>query len=343
MKAAVLTRFGGPLEIKDVSKPVPKDNEILVRVGASGLCGTDLHIRDGLIASVKLPHIPGHETAGIVEEVGKNVTELKRGDHVVIAIDRVCCTCRFCRSGRENLCSALVRNGFEAAGGHAEFVAVPQDCAFRISDRIPLVQAAILPDAVACMVHAIYDQAAVKKGDCVCILGMGGLGFQALQILKNIGATVLCTSRKDKKLALAAQMGADRVINTATEELLPALRDATDGNLCDVVFDNIGSSNSIAEGLRICAPGGMVVIVGYAAPEFHGNYQDTMMHEKKIVGMRGSTRKNLLKAIELVESGAVTPFVDQVFPLEQINEAMDVLEQGAALGRIVLVPSGGEE
>lgn len=336
MKSAVLTKFDHPFELQERPIPAPAQGEVLIRVRASGLCGTDLHIREGKIPTVKLPRVPGHETAGEIAGVGPGVTDFQVGDHVIVSIDRVCGECRYCRSGRENICQNLVRNGFEADGGHSEYMVAPQGCVLKIAKDMPFEQAAILPDAVGCMVHAIYDQAQVQPGDEVCILGMGGLGFQAVQILKHIGANTIVTSRQDAKLDLSREYGADGCVNTAKENLTEAVRKLTNGRMCDVVLDNIGNEDSIQQALDILAPGGRAIIVGYAVPKFHVNYQDTMMREKEILGMRGSTRKNLIKAIELVETGAIKPYVHTTMPFEQINEAMEMLASGKALGRIVL-------
>lgn len=336
MKAAVLTAFCNDFEIKELPIPVYGADEVLVQVKACGLCGTDLHIRAGMIPTVKLPRIQGHEAAGIIVGMGSNVTDLCIGDHIVVSIDRICGHCRYCRNGKENLCRNLIRNGFEHDGGFAEYMVIPKTCAFRIDKNIPFEEAAIIPDAVACMVHAVYGQAKVKKDDRVCILGMGGLGFQAIQILKHIGAEIYCTSRQDVKLEMSAEYGAAGCINTKKDFLKERIYSLTEGEMCDVVLDNIGNETSIQDALDILAPGGKVIIVGYAAERFYGNYQNTMMCEKEILGMRGSTRNDLKKAIELVERGVIKPYVHTKLEFEHINEAVKLLADGKALGRIVL-------
>jgi len=338
MTAAVLKKFNGDLVLEKVAMPVPGDFEVLVKVAASGLCGSDLHIQEGKIKTVTLPHIPGHELAGVVYETGKKVQRLKKGDHVVAAIDISCGTCRFCRTGKTNLCRKLKRIGFEINGSHAEYTVVPEDNLFIVDKSLPFEKAALIPDAVSCMYHAIKSQGNVRAGDKVCIMGIGGLGIQGVQIAKYFGAEVFCTSRQDEKLEIAKGFGADHCINTKKKDLLEQISLLTNGDMCDVVFDNIGISSSIKLSLDIVRPGGKVVVVGYIDQEFTANYQDIMLNEKEIIGIRASNRQDLAESIRLVEKGIIDPYVFSIVPLSQINEALTRLKDGKSLGRTVLIP-----
>ena len=341
MKAAVLEEFHKPLQIRDIPVPVPGEGEALVEVMASGLCGSDLHIQDGIISSVRLPHIPGHEMAGVVRQLGPNCTQVKVGDRVVAAIDITCGICRYCRSGRPNLCRKLKRIGFERNGSHAQFIAVPEKILHQIGPDLPWEKAAVIPDAVSCMLHAVKDQAKCRVGDRMCFLGIGGLGLQGVQIARHFGAEVYCTSRQDKKLEIAASHGAHYGLNTSKVDLLQEIKRLTDGEMCDVVFDNIGIESSVQQALDIVRPGGRVIIVGYTAKNFCGNYQDVVINEKEIVGVRASNPDNLEEAIALVNQGVIDPYVFDVMPLDQINEAMERLRNGGSLGRTILLPQGG--
>ncbi len=336
MKAAVLERFHQNLTIKELPIPAPKRGEVLIRVRASGLCGTDLHIQDGRLGTVKVPYVPGHETAGEVWELGEDVAGFEIGDTVIVAIDILCNTCRFCTTGRGNLCSNLIRLGFERDGGHEEYMIAPAANLLKFDRRVPFEKAAIIPDAVACMYHAIKNQGQVRALDKVCILGVGGLGFQGIQIAKYFGAEVYCTSRKDEKLKIAKEFGADHGINTAKENLLERITEFTSGEMCDVVFDNIGIDSSIQTGLDLCRPGGKVIMVGYDEDTFHVKFQSAAMKEKEIIGIRGSNRRDLVETIRLVEKGIIDPFIFKTYGLEQINEALDDLRAGNSLGRTVL-------
>jgi len=338
MQAAVLKNYHEDLVLEKVPIPVPNDHEILLKVSASGLCGSDLHIQEGKVRSVRLPHIPGHEMAGIVAALGPGCKRLKEGDHVVAAIDISCGSCRFCRTGRTNLCRKLTRLGFERNGAHAGYVIVPEDNLFLVDPGMPMEKAALIPDSVSCMYHAIKTQGNVRAGDRVCILGIGGLGIQGVQIAKYFGAEVFCTSRQDEKLAVARSFGADHLINTRQMNLKETITDLTQGDMCDVVLDNIGITTSIQQSLDIVRPGGKVVVVGYIDAEFTASYQDVMLNEKEIIGIRASNRQDLVESIKLVEKGIIDPYLFSVLPLDQINQALIRLREGKSLGRTVLIP-----
>lgn len=337
MKAAVLKEFGKPLVVEDVPVPEPGPDEVLVQVKASGLCMTDVHIQEGLIDSVELPYIPGHEMAGVVVKPGSKVTDMEPGQHVVCGIDITCGKCSLCLGGHENLCLERVRIGFERNGSHAEYAAVPRANLYPISKRIPFEQACIIPDAVACMHHAIMDVGKVRRGDCVLVHGIGGLGLQGIQILKGIGAKILAAGRTQAKLDIALAIGADYVVNTSNRELSAAIDELTAGKMCDVVLELAGCENAMDLMLKCVRPGGKIVALGYAAPRFYGDYQELVLREKQILGVRGATRQNMLEAIALVEKGAVVPVVTGQYQLAQINEALGLLKYSKGLGRNVIV------
>jgi len=344
MQAAVLEEFGADLALRQRAVPEPGPDEVLVRVRAAGVCATDLEIQDGRIDTVRCPHVPGHETAGEIAALGAGVggrgvagSGLDVGDAVVVGLDVTCGRCRACQAGRTNLCTALVRLGFEADGGLEEYLVAPARNVVRFDPgRLPFEQAAIIPDAVACMYRAIVTVGQVRAGDRVCLLGIGGLGFQGLQLAKLCGAQVLCTSRHATKLAQARALGADHTVDTSRQDLLGAVHDATGGELCDVVVDNIGSRSSVQTAIDICRPGGCVVLVGHVAESFEASFRPMTSLEKRIVGVRGSTRRDLEETVRLAQRGAITPFVSDVYHLPQANQALADLRAGKPSGRIVV-------
>lgn len=337
MKAAILKEFHQDLSIEEVDIPQPGYGEILVKVRASGLCATDLHIIDGVFSTVKIGLVPGHEMAGEVYQLGEGVKGWDIGQHVIAAIDVTCGSCRACLRGNTNRCKEMKRIGFEINGAHEEYAIIPQGNLIKISDDIPFEQAAIVPDAVACMYHAIKNIGKVTAGDKVLFLGVGGLGLQGIQIAKAFGAQVYATSRQDKKLELAKQFGADVVINTSRQNLLEEVLTVTNEEQCDVVFDNIGIKNSINESLKLVRPGGKVVAVGYIVPEFTANYQEMVVKEKEILGIRGSTKQDIVESMQMIEKGIIVPYIYKTYHLEEINEALRSLRNGETLGRTVIV------
>lgn len=343
MKAAVLEEFHKPLVIREKEIPEPGPGEVRVKVMASGLCVSDIHIQDGIINTVHLPYTPGHEMAGIIDQVGPGVTNVQAGDHITAAIDIICGTCKYCRTGRTNLCEHLERIGFERNGSHEEYCVIPAENAFKVPDWIPFEQVTGFPDAVGCMYNAIKNVAKVRPGERVLILGVGGLGMNAIQLAKIFGAEVFATSRREEKLEIAKQMGSDHVINTKEENLEERIKEITNGEMLDVVIDNIGIHDSINDSLKLVCAGGRVIVTGYYDPQFVADYQDIMKFEKQILGMRGMTRQDLTEVIRLVERHQMTPYVYKTMPFEKINEALQEMRDGKALGRIVLLMNHEEE
>ncbi|PKL29332.1 MAG: hypothetical protein CVV46_01070 [Spirochaetae bacterium HGW-Spirochaetae-2] len=337
MKSAVLRQFGQPLTIEEKPIPVPGSGEVLVKVCASGLCVSDLHIQDGMIGTVRLPYTPGHEMAGVVAQVGEGVTAVAIGDHVVGAIDITCGTCKYCLSGRTNLCRNLVRVGFERDGSHEEYCVIPAANAFKVAKWVPFDQMTSITDAVGCMYNAIKNRAKVQPGQRVLILGTGGLGMNAIQIAKIFGATVYATSRQKEKLDISLEMGADAAINTKEQNLYDEIVRLTDGEMCDVVIDNIGIKSSINDSLRLMCPGGRVIVAGYNDPTFEAEYQDIMKFEKEILGIRGMTKQDLVEVIGFIETGKIVPFIYKTIPFDRINEGLNMLRTGEAKGRVVLM------
>ena len=230
-----------------------------------------------------------------------------------------------------------MRVGFERDGSHAQYALVPAANLYPIADHVPFDQAAILPDAVACMYHAIADVARVSPGERALVYGIGGLGLQGVQLLKRFGATIFAAGRTKAKLELAERLGVDALIQTSTEDLQSAVLSLTEGYGADVAFDLVGNDESCDLMLSCVRPGGRVVSLAYAVDRFSGNYQEMVIKEKEILGVRGSTRQNMLDVIDLVERGEIAPIVTAHYNLAEINEALDALRESRGLGRSVLL------
>ena len=335
MRAVVIGRYGGALQATRRPLPRPGPGEVLVRVRASGLCSTDLHLLSGRQPLGDLPRIVGHELAGDVVELGDGVARWRTGDRVTAAIDVTCGHCRHCLRGATQLCRAMRRIGFERDGGHADYVAVPAANLVALPETIAYEAAAILPDAVACMYHSLIHQGGVGLGQRILILGVGGLGIHGVQIARSAGAAVLATSRQPQRVALAERYGAVGV-NTADEPLESAVARFTDGEGVDVVVDNIGNRASVRQGLSVLRPGGKFLVVAYLDESFEVPSIPLFKTELQIIGCRGSTRQDLVDVVRLVQEGHVTPVLGASYPLEQIGDAVARLESGDLVGRIWL-------
>jgi propanol-preferring alcohol dehydrogenase len=335
MLAVVIANYGGSLQVARRPIPRPGFGEVLIRVRASGLCSTDLHLLSGRQPLGTLPRIVGHELAGDVIELGEGVNHWHVGDRITAAIDVTCGNCRYCLAGETQLCRAMKRIGFERDGGHAEYVAVPAANLVAVPAEISYEAAAILPDAIACMYHSLIHQGGVGIGQRILILGVGGLGIHGVQIARSAGAAVMATSRQAQRISLAEHYGAIGV-NTDKEPLEAAVSRFTNGDGVDVVVDNIGTRASLRQGLSVLRPGGKLLVVAYQDETFEIPSLPLFKTELQIIGCRGSTKQDLIDVVRLVHSGQITPVLGASYALEQIGEAAARLESGDIVGRIWL-------
>lgn len=338
MKAMTLREYHRPMELIDVDIPSIGENDVLVEVKSCGICQTDLKIFNGEIPPpiVVLPHVPGHEIAGVVKAVGKNVAGITIGASGIVYIYIACHACEWCMSGRENLCPSLKRVGFELPGGYAQYVRVPAYAFCPFDQKLSFEEMAILPDAIATVYRAVTVLGDVRPGQSVLIVGAGGLGIHAVQIGKLCGAKVLVVDKKKKALQVAEEFGADAMID-AEKAPLERIRAETNGKGVDAVIEIVGAKETLAWSLPSLKKGGTLVIVGYHPG--HPFPLDTMaMHynEWEIKGARLSTKAELLQVIQLVEQKKIKPVVSRRFPFEKANEALKALSEEGTTGRLVL-------
>jgi 2-desacetyl-2-hydroxyethyl bacteriochlorophyllide A dehydrogenase len=334
MKAAVLESFHQPLAIREVDVTPPAPGEVTVEVKACGLCLTDIHIQEGRVPTVKLPLVPGHEFAGVVARLGRDVDRVRVGDRVTVCVDVGCGKCRFCLGGEGNRCLALSRIGFERNGGMAEFVNVPAANVEIVADRVPFEKAAVIPDAVASMYRGLKTVGGVGVGTRLAIVGIGGLGIQGVKIARLMGAVVTCVDLDDRKLERARTLGAVEVINAARGSLQEAA-DRLEGGF-DVVVDNVGRRESLLRSVCACRPGGRVVAMGYVDRELEVPAYDVVIREKQVLGSRAITRADFREVVGLVNRGELDPDVGELVPISRINEAFESLRAGRYLTRTVL-------
>ena len=340
MKAMVLERLGGPLVWKDVPDRRPGPTEVLVRVRANGVCATDLKIVDGLVPSVSLPHVLGHEAAGEVEEVGAEVDGLRAGDHVTVYPTLACGFCDACRSGLENLCRKAPRTGFEADGGFAEYLLTSGRNAVKIDPALPFDEAAILPDAVAATYHGLMRRARVRAGETVVVLGVGGLGIHAVQVARVAGARVIASDIAPDKMRAAEEFGAEIVPGQDQESVSARVRELTGGLGADIVVECVSGAavpivlNQSTECLRL---GGRLVVLGYGYGQpLTVDSADVVYGQWSILGSRASTLQDVVEVARLVERGLLKPVVSEHFTIEQADEAVNALRKSSPIGRIVL-------
>lgn len=334
MKAALLREIGRPLVIDEVPEPKLGYGEALVRVKAVGICHSDLEIIDGKIPLPRpLPHILGHEVAGIVEAVGEGVAHVKPGDRVALSwLWWTCGRCRYCLAGRENICENQLNTGYSVDGGYAEFVKAPATHLLRIPDNVPFPEATSATDAVATPYRALTFASRVYPGDLVAVFGIGGLGHNAVQITKVLGARVVAVDVLDAKLELAKEVGADYVVNASKEDPVKFIRDLGGA---DVALPTVESLKAMRQAYESLRTGGTLVLIGLPVGELSLPVIDWVLRDIRVVGNIGFTRGDILQSMKLVSEGRVKPRVE-LFRFEEVNEAIEKLRKGEVKGRAVL-------
>jgi len=335
MQAVQIVEYHQPFRLSRCGIPKPERGEVLVEVKASGLCSTDLHLLDGRQKLGKLPRIPGHESAGVVVELGPGVTGWRTGQRVVVVIDVTCGRCRDCLTGQTQRCVDLQRLGFERDGGHAEYMSVPVQNLIELPESLSFKDACILPDATACMYHSLVTQGKVGPNQKVLILGSGGLGVHGIQIARLAGAEVAATSRRAHRLKEAARLGAVP-INPEKQDLFEAIREFTGGEGLDLVADCIGTQQSVSQGFSLLRPGGKLLVIAYLDQHFEFPSLPLFSKEKEIIGCRGTNRLELSEVVELVGRGRLQSIIGATFPLSEFIQATVALQRGEAVGRIVI-------
>jgi propanol-preferring alcohol dehydrogenase len=334
VKAAVLERFNEPLRVQDVPDPRPAAGEVVVRVRATGLCGTDLKVNSGVLPSVKLPLIPGHEVAG---ELADDVGELKRGQPVACYLYEWCGTCRVCRLGLNSLCGDLVRLGVERDGGLAEYVALPARNVLPIGPDLPFEHAATSMDAVLTPWRGLRRRADVKEGEFVAVVGAGGLGLNAVQIATMVGARAAVVDPAASHRAAALEVGAELAL---APQDAGRLREWSGGG-ADIAVDSSGVPAGFRTAFDAVRPGGRVVCLGYkVGTDYAFDSKRIPLEEITILGARVGTAADARDVLDAVQAGHIRPTVTQRVALDEVNTALGHLEAGTVIGRIVIDQSG---
>ncbi|MFC1563708.1 zinc-binding dehydrogenase [candidate division KSB1 bacterium] len=328
MKAAIFHGTNQPMSFEDVEKPSPGADDIVVKIAACGVCHTDLHYLDhGTPTYKQPPMILGHEPSGYVAEAGSNVKKFKEGDRVLLPAVLTCGVCDFCRTGHENICNTMTMLGNHIDGAYAEYIKVPAKDICFLPDEIPLEEGSIIADAISTPFHAVKNRAQVKPGDTVVVFGCGGIGINIVQVAAAAGGVVIAVDIIDRKLEIAEKFGATITINpTKVEKLGKEIKKLTGGG-ADIAIEAIGRADTIQEAFGTLRKGGRLVVVGFAGENISINAGKIMFFEMEIVGSLGCRPVDYPKIIELARLGKikVKELVTNRFPLEQINDAFDLL------------------
>lgn len=364
VKAAILEAPATDLVVEDIDYQEPRTGEVLVRIAASGVCHSDLHVVHGT-QTTPLPVVLGHEGAGIVEAVGPNVTRVKVGDHVVLSWVPYCGQCVYCLSGHPNLCSvvyAALGNGtlldgtsrlsrfgkpvyhYSFISSFAEYAVVPESGCVVIPPDIPLDKAALIGCAVMTGVGAAVNTAHVQPGSTVAVVGAGGVGLNVMQGAQLAGAvSIIAIDVNPSKLARARTFGATHAINAAETDAVASVRELTQGLGVDFSFEAVGHPRTMRQCWEMARPGGTAVMVGIApeGSELSLPANRVVREERRLMGsFYGSARPHIdmPKILDLYMAGKLK--LDELathhFSLEQINEAVHSLESGEAIRPVIV-------
>ena len=343
MKALIYTKPYS-FEYSDFPDPAAGDNDVLIRVKACGICGSDVHGFTGKTGRRIPPLIMGHEAAGIIEGLGKNVSGFKKGDRVCFDSTVYCNKCEACRAGLFNRCDKRQVLGvsvpaFKRHGAFAEYVAVPSWIVSKISDEFSFVHAALLEPA-SIGTHAA-NRAPISNDDTVVVIGAGTIGLFILQAARLRGAAkVIAVDINEFRLDLAKKLGADKLINPLKSNLSEAVLQETEGKGANVTLEAVGYAKTFADAVSITRMGGHVVAVGNLEKKAEFDLQQLIAKEHTFTGSYASSGE-FRDCIELVASGKikVEPLISDVLPLEEGPDAFDrLLKAEENLLKIVLEP-----
>lgn len=312
MKALLLKEYK-ELEVTEFPVPEIGPEDLLVRVKACGICGSDVHGYDGSSGRRIPPLVMGHEAAGVVEKVGSAVTQWKAGDRVTFDSTVSCGKCGFCRAGQVNLCDNRMVLGvscgdYRRHGAFAEYVNVPQHIVYRLPDNLSFEKAALI-EAVSIAVHAV-NLTPIRLGDTAVVVGAGMIGSLTLQAAKVAGCSrVYAIDMNDEKLAMASKLGATEVFNPTKCDVVEEIKKRTEGRGADVALEAVGATDPIKTAIAAVKKGGAVTLIGNITPKIELPLQQVVTREIRLQGTCGSAGE-YPACIELLASGQIR--VDEI-------------------------------
>jgi len=359
MRAAVFVKDAEPLLIENVTPAEPGPRDVVVELGASGICHTDLTVQSGRMSHLLAgPSILGHEGAGTVIEVGNEVSYVKVGDRVISAVRPACGRCDNCLRGKTHLCTALwpmlrKRRGARPDGGDyyamsglgtfSQVMTVDEASVVPVKTDLPFEQLALIGCGLTTGAGSVLFTADVEAGSSVVIVGCGGVGQAAIQAAVVAGATpIIAVDPMASKREVALKLGATHAIDPGAGDIGEQVREITRGRGADYAFDVVGGPNVVAQTYKTIGAGGMLVLVGYGAPDDELKFPafDFQSQEKCVKGcVAGSARirRDFQRFVDLIETGRIdtASMVSRTISLDQVNQALDDLHTGDAIRSVI--------
>jgi NAD+-dependent secondary alcohol dehydrogenase Adh1 len=343
MIAARLHAYREALKLDEIDAPKADGPlDVIVRIGAAGLCRTDLHIQEGQWAEksgVELPYTPGHENAGWVHEVGSAVTNVAVGDTVIVHPFISCGLCGPCRSGDDMHCLNGSFPGINRDGGFADFLKTSARSVVKLDPGLEPKDIAALADAGLTAIHAVKKAIPVLgPGTRVVVIGAGGLGHIGVQCLKTMTpAEIIVIDPSEPALALARELGSDHTVKVDGTQV-ERVKELTDGLGAEAIIDFVGEKGAIEDGIELVRDGGFYYVIGYGE-NINIPTIDVISREISFIGNLVGSYTDLRELMTLTAQGKVSLHTT-TYPLEAINDAMADLDGGRLQGRGILVPAG---
>ena len=332
-------RYLGParkFEMRAVEIPSPGRGQVRVKIAACWVCRTELHLRDGLLDLGRRDFTVGHEIAGVIDALGEGVDPSRLGARVVVYYYQGCGECRYCLAGDEQLCpKPVAQPGFTTDGGYAEYLVVRARNCVPVPDKVALTDVAPMGCAGSTAVHA-GKMGAIKPGEWAVVHGFGGVGLPLMQYAAAAGARTIAVGLGAETLALATRLGATAVIDAASEGDVAVQVAEITGEGADVVFELVGTTQSMRTAANMLRRRGRLVMIGYTGQNFEIHPVELIVRELQVLGSVGSTLQDLHDVIALVAAGVITPYIDRTLPLGQFEAALEAVEGQSSIGRIVL-------
>lgn len=330
----------GKVEFQERTIPQLSDHDVLIRVRAAAICGSDLHVFNGTHPSAPLPSAIGHELSGVVERVGKGVSLFQEGDRVSVEPVIVCGTCEFCRSGNYNLCANISFQYREGQGGFAPYFVAEERWVHRLPESISFEEGALV-EPLAVAVHAV-EKAGIKLGWTTTIFGDGGIGLLILMLIKrSAGGETLVVGAQEHRLAKAKELGANQVFDNHKEDVVSAIIEKTLGRGTDLSIEAAGKEKTLLQSLMVLKKGGTAVLLCiFEEPEARITPNLFIQKEISLVGSQGYCR-DFQTALRLMGEGDVRPreIITHVLPLDSIQEGFELLldEEAKAIKGVLKV------
>lgn len=317
-----------PGKLSIINKDMPKiqsKNEVMIKVKAAGICGSDMHIYHGTSPVATYPRVIGHEFVGEIAKVGDNVKDLYIGDRVVVEPILYCGECYACKSGRHNVCEELEVMGVHTDGGFQEYIVVPENKVHKFNSQLDWKKAVLIePFTIAAQVTSRGD---VRKGDYVFIIGAGPIGLCVLQYAKHKGATCIVSDIDDEKLATAKEQGADYVLHSIKDDVKKKVLEITNGMGANVTIDAACLTQTFEQAVEVTSVAGRIVVMGFIDKPSNIPQLPITKKEITISGSRLQTNK-FPEVVKLFNENKLNPkaLVSHVFKFTEIKEAIELIE-----------------